>query len=78
MSDTSSLKRQMENALAAFHRIPAECDLDRVECAKRIRRMVETRLRYQDSAKQNPEPTAPAPAAAPAVDEIFALHIHTP
>jgi hypothetical protein len=48
------LKRQMEAALASFHRIPGECDLDRVETGRRLRRMTETRLRYQAALQKGP------------------------
>lgn len=42
----SALKRRMKSAIASFHRIPDECDLDWVECKRRLKRMGEARIRY--------------------------------
>jgi hypothetical protein len=41
-----ALKRRMESTLAAFHRIPDECELDAVECERRRKKMVEAKLLY--------------------------------
>lgn len=46
MTKLSKLRRSMQSAIAAFHRIPDECDLDWVECKRRLKRMCEAKIRY--------------------------------
>lgn len=44
--DLNALKRRMESATAAFHRIPQECELDGVECDRRRVSMIKAKAEY--------------------------------